>query len=200
MEFDSSLEGSGLLVVPQSDRDHPSRVPSTLCGQWSFPFNCYQDSSFQNTCELIPLALGCLALALRGIRHTRLALKGDSTTALAWGASGRFSGELCTRTAVVLTIISVQFDYTIVDAQHIPGEENLVCDALSRNTTTPRELGYSPSETLSNLPNSPFMELLYLCDPTLPSPFTSETLFNEFWFSVKEFVARLDPPQEPGSP
>lgn len=200
LEFDSSLEGSGLLVIPRSDREHPTLVPSTLCGQWSFPFNCNQDSSFQNTCELIPLALGCLALALRGIRHTRLALKGDSITALAWGTSGRFSGDLCTRTAVVLTILAVQFDYMIVDAQHIPGEENLVCDALSRNTTTPQELGYSPSETISNLPISPSMELLHLCDPTLPSPFTSETLFNDFWFQVKEFVARLDHACDSSSP
>lgn len=192
LEFDSSLEGSGLLVFPLEDREEPRRVPSTLCGQWIFPFNCHKDSSFQNTCELIPVVLGCLALGLRGVRHTRLALRGDSTSALAWGATGRFSGDLVTRTAVVLTVLSVQFDYTIVDAQHIPGVENLVCDALSRDTTTPLELGYSPSEIISNHPDSPFMELLHLCDPTLPSPFASETTFNEFWRLVRDFATRMD--------
>lgn len=191
LEFDSSLEGSGLLLYTLENRDDPIQLAS-LCGQWSFPFNCQRDSSYQNTCELIPVALGCLALGLRGIRHIRLALKGDSTTALAWGATGRFSGDLVTRTAVVLTILSVQFDYVIVDAQHIPGEENLVCDALSRNTTTPVELGYSPSEIISNLSGTPSMELLHLCDPTLPSPFTSETTFNDFWFQVREFATRMD--------
>lgn len=190
--FDSSLEGTGLLLDPLEGKADLIRVPSTLCGQWLFPFNCHKDSSYQNTCELIPVALGCLALALRGVRHARLALKGDSTTALAWGTSGHFSGDLVTRTAVVLTVLSVQFDYTIVDAQHIPGVENIVCDALSRDTTTPAELGYSPSETISNLPGSPSMELLHLCDPTLPSPFTSETTFNEFWFQVREFATRMD--------
>jgi hypothetical protein len=136
--------------------------------------------------------LGCLALASRGVRHTRLSLRGDSTTALAWGSTGRFNGDLCTRTAIVLTSLSFHFDYTIVDVQHIPGIENLICDALSRGTTTPLELGYSLSETLSSLSDSPEMELLRLCDPTLPSPFTSETLFNTFWFQVQDFVMRID--------
>jgi len=192
LEFDSSLEGSGLLVIPHENRDSYTLVPSTLCGQWLFPFNCQQDSSYQNTAELIPVVLGCLALALRGVRHTRLSLRGDSTTALAWGSTGRFTGDLCTRAAIVLTSLSFHFDYTIVDVQHIPGRENLICDALSRGTTTPLELGYSLSETLSSLSNSSEMELLRLCDPTLPSPFTSETLFNAFWFQVQEFVVRVD--------
>jgi len=45
LEFDSSLEGSGLLVIPHENRDSYTLVPSTLCGQWLFPFNCQQDSS-----------------------------------------------------------------------------------------------------------------------------------------------------------
>jgi len=195
LEFDSSLYGAGLLVFPLESRDNPLSIPSTLCGQAPFPFDCRRDSSYQNTVELIPVAIGCLTLALRGVRHARLSLRGDSITALSWSTSGRFSGDLCTRTAIVLTILSVHFDYTIVDTQHIPGEENVVCDGLSRMYTTPQGLGYPTSSIIDCGPSSPILDLLHLCDPTLPSPFTSEVLFNEFWFQVQEFVGRLETTQ-----
>jgi hypothetical protein len=79
-----------------------------------------------------------------------------------------------------------------VDAHHIPGVENVVCDELSRMYTTPQDLGYSSPSIIDCGPSSFVLDLLHLCDPTLPSPFTSEVLFNEFWSQVQEFVGRIE--------
>jgi hypothetical protein len=192
IEYDSSLEGTGLLIEPLTNRDNPHLIPTTLCGQACFPFDCAGDSSYQNTCELIPVVIGCVELATRGVRHARLALRGDSITSLAWSMNGHYTGSICARTAVVLSQITVHFDLTIVETHHIPGEENTTCDALSRMFTTPEELGYSASTIISAHSSSYMADLLLLCDPTSPTPFSSSTTFNEFWGLVQDFIHRLD--------
>jgi len=197
IEYDSSLEGTGLLIEPLPPCGVVGSLPPTLCGQSRFPFSCSGDSSFQNTAELIPVAIGCLELARRGIKHARLALRGDSRTSLAWSLAGNFTGGLCCRTSIVLTQLAVHFDLSIVSAEHIPGDENHTCDALSRFRTSPEILGYSIENTVPSGDTSLTAELLRLCDPTLASPFSSHDTFSAFWGEVREFLRRIDPPTPP---
>ena len=137
------------------------------------------------------MALGCLALASLGVRHARIQLKGDSLTSLSWSKSGRFVGNLCTRTAIILMVTCVLYDYTIVDAIHVPGDQNVTCDNLSRMVTSPADLGYPPLQILDCIPGSPLGDCLHLCDPTVPSPFLSEEGFTTFWTMARTSISQL---------
>lgn len=196
LEYDSCLTGSGLIVSSLESGD-PTPTQSFLlpgqphCGQFALPWACGGDSSFQNTAELCPAAIGLAVLAQLGVRHARVCLKGDSMTSLAWAQSEHFSGSLCTRTAVVMMLIAVEYDFTIVEAIHIPGDENGVCDDLSRFNTTPQLLGFTAQQTIDFSSATKLAALVKLCDPTLPSPFRTEQLFLEFWAEVKQLIVSL---------
>lgn len=186
LEYDSSLSGTGLIISYL-----PPLIDRRLCGQTEFPFCCGHDSSFQNVAELAPVAVGLASLAQQGVRHARIRLIGDSKTSLAWSKTGKFTGSLCTRTAVILMLVTVIYDFTIVDAIHIPGDDNSVCDQLSRGYTTPSALGFPPPDTLDFSQDSKLFILLELCDPTLESPFVSESEFISFWTKARAVVLSL---------
>lgn len=186
LEYDSCLSGTGLIISYL-----PPLIDRRLCGQTEFPFQCGQDSSFQNVAELTPVAIGLASLAQLGVRHARIRLIGDSTTSLAWSKSGKFTGSLCTRTAIILMLVAVIYDLTIVDAIHIPGDDNGLCDHLSRGYTNPSTLGFSPPDTLDFTQDSKLSILLELCDPTLESPFVSESEFIRFWTQARTVVLSL---------
>jgi hypothetical protein len=195
LEYDSCLTGLGFRDFPRDLSDLPPAVSLKLarpfCGQTELPFACGADSSFQNTAEFTAPTMGLVALARRGFRHLRVSLQGDSKTSLAWSKSGHFTGSLCTRAAIVMMLTSVEYDFTIVEAVHIPGDENGVCDDLSRFRTTPALLGYSARDPIDFKGDPIMTALLRLCDPTLPSPFLSEDAFLSFWTEVRSLVCSL---------
>ena len=88
-------------------------------------------------------------------------------------------------------LIAVEYDLTIVETTHIPGDENGVCDDLSRFRTTPALLGFSAQHTIDFVGNTTLAGLLKLCDPTSPSPFLSERTFLEFWSEARRLVVAL---------
>jgi hypothetical protein len=90
-----------------------------------------------------------------------------------------------------MMLIAVEYDLTIVRATHIPGDENGVCDDLSRFRTTPALLGFSAQHTIDFVGNTTLAGLLKLCDPTSPSPFISEKAFLEFWSEARRLVVAL---------
>ena len=194
VEYDSCLSGQGLIIDPLDVESLSPPVPLLVdphCGQSLLPWSCGTNSAYQNTAELCPAALGLAVLAQLGVRHARISLRGDSKTSLAWSKSGRFTGSLCTRTAVIMMLIAVEYDLTIVETTHIPGDENGVCDDLSRFRTTPALLGFSAQHTIDFVGNTTLAGLLKLCDPTSPSPFLSERTFLEFWSEARRLVVAL---------
>lgn len=194
IEYDSSLSGQGLIIYPLEVESLPPPAPLIVdrhCGQSLLPWSCGTNSAYQNTAELSPPTMGLAVLAQLGVRHARISLKGDSKTSLAWSKSGRFTGSLCTRTAIIMMLIAVEYDLTIVRATHIPGDENGVCDDLSRFRTTPALLGFSAQHTIDFVGNTTLAGLLKLCDPTSPSPFISEKAFLEFWSEARRLVVAL---------
>ena len=195
IEYDSCLSGVGLRDFPGDLSDLPPSVSLVLerplCGQIELPFQCGIDSAYQNTAEFTAPTMGLVALARRGCRHLRISLRGDSKTSLAWSKSGHFTGTLCTRAAIVMMLTSVEYDFTIVEAVHIPGDENGVCDDLSRFRTTPALLGYPAQDIIDFDGDHVMTALLRLCDPTLPSPFLSESSFLTFWNEARSLVESL---------
>ena len=97
-------------------------------GRLFSPFDCNKESDYQNTCEFIGVLLGPLSLAQRGIRKVSLRLCGDSKTSLTWGLDGHFREKLCLKTALVYILASMLFNIVVIDAVHIPGAENVICD------------------------------------------------------------------------
>jgi hypothetical protein len=88
-------------------------------------------------------------------------------------------------------LIAVEYDLTVVEAIHIPGDENGICDDLSRFSTTPQLLGFSAQHTIDFSGSTRLAALVKLCDPTLPSPFCTEQLFLEFWRDARQLVVSL---------
>ena len=63
-------------------------------------------------------------------------LKGDSVSALQWANTSRFNSESVHRAAVLFTLLLVKQRVVIANVEHVAGEQNGVCDDLSRRDAT----------------------------------------------------------------
>ena len=178
VEYDASLTGLGFLLFSLRDGVRDKLVG---CGEVVFPFDCRKESDYQNTCEFIGVLLGLLALAQRGVRNVSLRLCGDSKTSLTWGLDGHFRGKLCLKAALVYILASMLFNIVVIDAVHIPGIDNVICDLLSRQKTTARALGIDYKLVTDISYTSALYSLLMLVDPTSPQLLNSEEDFCTFW-------------------
>jgi hypothetical protein len=165
VEFDASLTGLGFLLFSLCDGVRDKLMG---CGEVVFPFDCKKESDYQNTCEFIDVLLGLLSLAQRGIRNVSLRLSGDSKTSLTWGLDGHFRGKLCLKAALVYILASMLFNIVVIDAVHIPGVNNVICDMLSRQKITAQALGIDYSLVTDLSHTSALYSLLVLVDPTSP--------------------------------
>ena len=178
VEYDASLTGLGFLLFSLRDGMRDQLIG---CGEVVFPFDCKKESDYQNTCEFIGVLLGLLSLAQRGIRNVSLRLCGDSKTSLTWGQDGHFRGKLCLKAALVYILASMLFNIVVIDAVHIPGAENVICDLLSRQKTTAQSLGIDYRIVTDLSHTSALYSLLTLVDPTSPQLLNSEEDFCTFW-------------------
>jgi hypothetical protein len=188
VEFDASLTGLGFLLFGLQDGTRSQLIG---CGTVVFPFNCHNKSDFQNTCEFIAVLLGVLALAQRKVRNVNLRLCGDSRTSLTWGQEGHFRGKLCQKAALVYILGSMLFNIVVTETVHIPGKDNVTCDLLSRQKTTPQSLGID-SKLLTDLSDSSTLySLLTLVDPTSSQLLQTEDDFCTFWRQAHHILSRI---------
>ena len=187
-EYDASLTGVGFLLFLLVNGQRSSLI---ACGQVTFPFDCLQDSGYQNTCEFIAVLLAVLGLAQLGIRDVSIRLCGDSTTSLSWGTDGHFTGHLSRRASLVYILASSLFNIVATESVHIPGELNVVCDALSRQRATAASYGIDYRLLTDFAPTSSLFHLLSLVDPTLPSPMETEDSFRLFWSTANSLLIAL---------
>ena len=108
-------------------------------------------------------------------------------SSLAWGASGHFSSALGFRPALLYMMLNTAFDVRIVKATHVPGEENILCDSLSRGRS-PGELGV-PSDLVLDLQEGTVGEMMRLCDPT--NSIESEDDFLQLWEGARHLLREL---------
>jgi hypothetical protein len=192
VEYDASLKGLGFLLFILRNGVRERLIG---CGEVVFPFDCKNESDYQNTCEFIGVLLGLLSLAQMGIRNVSLRLCGDSKTSLTWGLDGHFRGKLCLKAALVYILASMLFNIVVVDAVHIAGVDNVICDLLSRQKATARSLGIDYQLVTDLSQTSALYSLLALVDPTSPQLLHSEDDFCTFWSQAHHILGQISSEQ-----
>jgi len=87
---------------------------------------------FQNTTELTALATGLLCAVVCGMDMSNVVIVGDSVTALTWADTQRTHSLNARNAGITLALLSVIHEINVGEVQHIPAEQNTVCDGLSR--------------------------------------------------------------------
>ena len=197
VEFDASLRGVGFVL---RDYHRQAAGADAIMGAGALSLESLQfedNSSYQNTAEFIAVVVALAVL----IRHVRLTgqevvtveLRGDSVTALQWAQRSSFRSSLVGNSAVLYALLLVRCNVQITGTVHVPGEENGVCDTLSR--PGPDGLTRTVGEVLPGCPDlmdehrSVGEEVVRLCDPRVDNH-TIETL-PAFWTAVGSLVRSL---------
>jgi hypothetical protein len=158
----------------------------------AFPFDLGGKSDYQNLSEFIGVLALLLCLVEGGARDCSIFLVGDSTTALKWAGSKKFSGESRNNVAtLVYTILCIRFRISVQGTQHVRGEDNGLCDALSRRyPMTEYGLEYEdPSIYFQWGPGDTKSAILELCNPLSPDD-GSMGQFLGTWTRVFELVGK----------
>ena len=136
-EFDASLSGAGLIWYLRSD---DAEVAVGVCAV-DLTFLLFKDdSSYQNLSEFLGAILAVLGHIVLGRQGQNVTLRGDSITALTWAITERPRGTIVTNASMIWALLCVAADVNVVEVIHLPGKDNVRCDALSRR---------SPSSPLS---------------------------------------------------
>jgi len=118
-------------------------------------------------------------------------LVGDITTSVKWGTTERFKGTYGLRSAIVYTLLCVQYDMWVEEAEHIKGELNVIHDKLSRGSSVV-DLGFSIDKDMMLESDPDLCSLLNLMNPTLPLSHPS-SLCN-LWCSIAQLSLSPDQP------
>jgi len=180
IEYDSSLTGFGFRIFRiEYGSELLWRIASV-----DADFSLRGVSSYQNTMEYISVVLAFGYLIQQGERSKTVCVRGDNVTSLKWATTERFKGTLCTNAAVCLLALLSASSMDVVDATHIRGVENCVCDDLSRGVR-PEALGYY-GDVVINESNSFLKNLLMLCNPLTTHSMIKE--FCRFYAEVQRMV------------
>ena len=155
------------------------------------------DARYQNTAEFLAVVVGMIGL-LDLLRDrppvpVTVELRGDSVTALQWAESSRFRGDLIGNAAAVFALILVRANVIIPSMVHVPGEDNVLCDLLSRPDLQGRMrlvqdvVPEAKDLQLSDLDG--VIEAVRLSDPRIDH--LSPSAFGDFWSSACQLVGRL---------
>jgi len=188
VEFDASLSGLGLVI---SDLREGKLLG---CGSAVFPFQLGEQSRWQNSAEFIAIVVAIICLVQLGYSNVGIKIRGDNVSSMKWGKEEHFTSALCFSAALVFILLSVAFNINVVETEHVPGEENMICDAMSRGYR-PEDLGVSGDETL-NLESEVVKLGLVLCDPT--KEVESQDSFTKLWHSTQNLIGLLRKAQEIG--
>jgi hypothetical protein len=186
VEFDASLSGFGLVISDMRE----GRLLG--CGSALFPFHLGEQSRWQNSAEFIAIVIAIISLVQLGYSNVGIKVRGDNVSSMKWGKEEHFTSVLCFSAALVFILLSVAFNISIVETEHVPGEENVICDAMSRGYR-PEDLGVSRDETL-NLESKAVKLGLALCDPT--KEIESQDAFMDLWHSTQDLIGLLRGTQE----
>jgi len=165
---DASLTGLGLVIrTPDQAHNDPTSLIMAAGIKTPYVFNSTEEykSSYQNTMEFLALTIALFIIRRLGYINQSIRLWTDSTTVEDWSTKQLFKVGRSTYVAVAFVRLGIHTSNHISQAFHIPGEQNILCDALSRNKS-PYSLGIPLDKVYSCENDDLLMELLYLCDPT----------------------------------
>jgi hypothetical protein len=164
LEFDASLEGFGMALYDIHTND-------IMYGFKFYETNLFniinnssiQNSSFQNSMEFIAVVLGLFWIISLNLPYRNLTVRGDSTVALCWSRKQVFRSRFCDRAVLVFSQLQHKFKFNIVDSVHINGENNVLCDAWSRNKVVSDKL--LPGRMSSIYMDQKFSNLIQFVNP-----------------------------------
>lgn len=197
VEFDASLHGLGFVISKRVT----GAADTTVClGAGSVSLAAMefgQDASYQNTAEFMAVVISLIVLVavVRPSRSesTSVELRGDSVTALRWAEQSSFKSSLVGNAAVLFVLVMVRCDVQIASTVHVPGEDNVVCDTLSRPDSNGRMR--SVRAVLPGVRDffadrlEVVREALQLCDPRANN--LAPAAFTPFWAAAGRLVSRL---------
>jgi hypothetical protein len=181
-EYDASLKGLGLSITCLRTQRRLG-----VCS-FQFPFNLGEESKWQNVVEFMAVVMGCLCLARMGVRNVNILLKGDNISSLTWCATEHFGSRLGFRAVLLYIIVAAFFGYRVVETEHVPGEENVFHDRLSRGAR-PEDLGVPRDEIMTFVQGREMVTLMAACDPR--KEIASMSDFLSFWEECKMGVEWL---------
>ena len=196
VEFDASLCGVGFRL---SKRVSGAADTVVCMGAGSVSLASMefgQDASYQNTAEFIAVVVSLVVLVkeVKRGRPISVELRGDSITALRWAEQASFRSSLVGNAAVLFVLLLVRCDVQIADTFHVPGEDNVVCDTLSRpdlsgRMRTVREVLPGVRDLCDPERRKVIAEALRVCDPRVDH--LDPTAFESFWTAAGRLVASL---------
>lgn len=202
LTFDASLTGCGFVlrefVGATTTDDGRSIIHDTgavvSVGKLMFatlptPLLFGNDSKYQNTAEFIAVVFAIACLSERGIQHTGLALRGDSSTALAWCITERFRTVFAKPAALVFLLLCLEEGLDVSMTEHISAEHNTVCDGLSRAASvseTCKHIGVCSSAVTATLTGR-VMTIVSSCNSDVELEDFDKVV--NFWKRVNEEVS-----------
>jgi hypothetical protein len=126
------------------------------------------------------------------LRDTAITLVGDSVTALKWAEDMSFRGYAVRRAALVFTYLMSKFGIVVSQVRHIPGVDNDVPDAISRNLAVSKKgilwKNLVPKGNLVGLDNWS-LKLITLCSPM--ESLLDPDDYSAFWKKVVDLFSEL---------
>ena len=193
--FDASLSGLGSLIYSRSPQG--DLIQRGVIQVYPLPFNVTDNGSRnQNLMEFCAILVTVLTLIAHGGHDLTILPTGDSMVALCWAKSTRVKGGDHTVTsALIFAIACMRFRISILDTVHIPGDINIIPDALSRNyedvlsaSTDPFIRDRSNYYDFAQFPG--ILQLLELCNPLTPLP-VSDDDFIDLWSRIVSLLDSL---------
>jgi hypothetical protein len=195
VHFDASLLGVGLLWWRRAVDGGETLLGGASLSLAALDFG--EDSRFQNTAEYIAVTLGLAGLAtFFGARDEAVDLRGDSVTALEWAKRDRSRSSIAWNAATVQVAVCSAAELWVNEVFHIPGDENIACDRLSRGAC-PSELDLPRGVAIWRLDEEEnFRSLVTLCDPRRTSDQVEQflPLWTAAWGIVTALLARQHAP------
>jgi hypothetical protein len=193
-EFDCSLEGVGVLIYDEAQPSAAGGYRGAMVGGGAcslLPLGFADDSSYQNTAEFIGAIFVIITMTRLGFQNIKVKLRGDSISALTWAVEEKFRSDLVHNAAVVFILLLISTGAEIVGYEHLAGEANWRCDALSRPSLMKShgELGIGGIPFLDFREDPVAQEIIRLCDPALPVD--SDDDFQLFWQRARTAIAQL---------
>ena len=193
IRFDASLQGVGVIIEENGAAGARAIVGASAVSLTRLNFG--DEAKYQNTSEFIAVVIGLVAL-IRKVRRNRamaIELHGDSITALKWAETARFRGSLVGNAASLFVMLLVRHNVQIASTVHVPGENNVQCDLLSRRDPEGRMRTIDevvPGALDLRLDEDPVIqEIIRLCDPAVDH--LSPGTFESFWAAAGALIEHL---------
>jgi hypothetical protein len=159
--YDAALGGVGIVLNKVS----PSGVESQWkCAQFRLPWNL-TESGFQNAVEYVAIVAGFIALAMAGVSNETIAIRGDNISSLSWALRETYKGTLTRNASVMFTLLGIEYNLSVAEGFHVPGDSNVMCDALSRYYKTTDDYGYAQEDVVLCDGMKTLITVLDLMDP-----------------------------------